>query len=107
MSERILQINFKFSVPPDQFKKHALGAAEHISVVKGLRWKIWLNEEEKQEGGGLDLFEDEASLEAYVEGPVAEFSKSPIVSDISIKRFNIHDEATAITRGPVSTRVTT
>ena len=44
----------------------------------------------------------QASLKAFLEGPlVAKLSSAPILSDIAMKTFNVIEEQTAITSGPV------
>ena len=58
--------------------------------------------EKDQEAGGIYLFEDEASLMGFLQGPiVAKVSSSPALSDITVKTFNVIVEQTAITKGPV------
>ena len=116
---RILQVNYKFpkpikEVPKEQMDKlmsMAVEGAKHIATVSGLRWKIYLQSPEKGEVGGIYLFEDEASLKAYLDGPIMTQRKagkfgdgkrvvSPI-KDVTIKQFDVMDELTKITRGPV------
>ncbi len=58
--------------------------------------------EKDQEAGGIYLFEDEASLNAFLGGPiVAYLSSNPALSDIAVKTFDVMEEPTAITKGPV------
>jgi hypothetical protein len=59
-----------------------------------------MNEAEK-EAGGIYLFDDEASMKAYLEGPiVAQVTSHPALSDFSVKHFDVMGDLTAITRGP-------
>ena len=102
MSGRILQINFKFSISPGELAQDFGPLAEPIAAVAGLRWKIWSLNEAEGEFAGIYLFDDSASAQAYLEGPIiAEVSKHPALSDISAKQFGVIDEFSAITRGPV------
>jgi len=102
MSQKILQINFKFNVSKDEYEQAVTPLANPISNVSGLRWKVWIMNEEGQEAGGVYLFSDSASLDAYLEGPiVAGIVKHPALSDFSVKQFDILENVTAITRGPV------
>ncbi len=102
MSGRILQINFKFSVSPGQLAEGFAPLAEPIAAVAGLRWKIWSLNEAESEFAGIYLFDDSESAQAYLQGPIiAEVNKHPALSDISAKQFDVIDEFSAITRGPV------
>ena len=101
MPERILQINFRYASPTEEFTAKATAGADRIAAKAGLRWKIWIYDDERREAGGLYLFEDEASLDAYVEWIGDELALNPAVSEVSIKEFRINKDATAITRGPV------
>ena len=102
MSEKILQLNFKFNVTKAEYEQAVSPLAEKFAAVSGLRWKIWLMNEEKSEAGGIYLFDDEASLTAFLDGPLAAaVSSHPALSDMSVKRFDSMDSLTTITRGPV------
>jgi len=102
MSGRILQINFKFSISPDELAEGFAPTAGPIAEVAGLRWKIWSLNEAASEFAGIYLFDDSESAQAFLEGPIiAEVSKHPALSDISAKQFDVIDELSAITRGPV------
>lgn len=102
MSEKLLQLNFKFNVTSAEYEQAVSPLAEKFAAVGGLRWKIWLMNEEESEAGGIYLFDDEASLKAFLDGPLAAaVSSHPALSDMSVKRFDSMDSLTKITRGPV------
>jgi hypothetical protein len=102
MSKTVLQINFKFNVSPAELAEAFAPLAEPIAKVPGLRWKIWSLNEGTSEFAGIYLFDDSDSVQAYLEGPIiAQVSKHPALSDISVKQFGVIDEFSAITRGPV------
>ena len=102
MSDRVLQINFKYNVSAVEFEQAVNPLAKPISEVEGLLWKIMMHNEETAEGGGIYLFENVASLDAFLSGPiVAQVTSHPALSDFSVKQFGIMEEFTAITRGPV------
>jgi len=108
MSGKILQINFKYSVSADEFEAAVNPMSGPISAVDGLRWKIMLHSMETAEAGGIYLFKDAASLNAFLAGPlVAQVTSHPALSDFSVKQFGIMDEFTAICRGPVGELATT
>ena len=102
MSETILQINFKFEGSKADYLKAFREAAEPIAASAGLRWKVWPWNEDEQVGGGIYLFDDESSAQAYLEGPIAAgLGQHPAVSEIRVRQFEVLDSLTAITRGPV------
>jgi hypothetical protein len=100
---KILQINYKLGIPASDFMKASAPVAEIIAKAGGLGWKIWLVNETDQEGGGIYLFEDEDSLNAFLSGPViAKLKAHPAVKELSIKQFDVAGELSAVTRGPVA-----
>ena len=106
MSQRMLQINFKFNVSAAEFEQAVNPMAEPIAQVPGLRWKVMMINEGEREAGGIYLFDDAASVQAFLEGPiVAQVTSHPALSDFSVKRFGIMEAFTAITRGPVGETV--
>ena len=102
MAERILQLNFKFNVSSADYEAAVSPLANDFANVAGLRWKIWLMNEANSEAGGIYLFDNQSSLEAYLNGPLATGVKNhPAISDMSAKQFDVMADVTAITRGPV------
>ncbi len=56
----------------------------------------------QSEAGGIYLFEDEGSVQNFLEGPLAaQVTDHPALSDFSVKQFDVMEEMTTITRGPV------
>jgi hypothetical protein len=102
MSATILQINFKLNVPPAEFEEIASSLARDFAQLPGLIWKIWLMNETEKEAGGIYLFQDESSLQAYLEGPLAAAVMAhPALSNLAAKQFGVIEDCTAVTRGPV------
>lgn len=105
MAKRILQVNFKIPKEVDlsnpEVQKGFVEATKFIAGFQGIGWKIWVFNEETREMGGIYLFDDEASLKAYIEGPRIAKLKSGQFTDVSIKQFGIMDELTEKTHGPV------
>lgn len=100
--KKILQINLKFNVTRPELEKAFLEVAPAIADVKGLIWKEWLMNEAEKSGDDIYLFEDNASVKAYLEGEIVAGSKKhPALSDIEAKVFDILPEHTKITRGPI------
>ena len=102
MSGRIMQLNFKFSVTGSEYEQAVSPLASQFAAVAGLRWKIWMINEAEGEAGGIYLFDDDASVKAFLEGPLAaQVTSHPALSDFSVKQFDVMENVTAITRGPV------
>jgi hypothetical protein len=108
MSQQILQVNVKFSIPRADLAAAWLGAAQPVADTPGLQWKVWLMNEAESEAGGIYLFESKGALESYMTGPiVAALKASPAISDISAKTFDVLEEHSAITRAPLTFATTT
>lgn len=102
MAGKILQINFKFKVSGAEYEQAVSLLANEFAAVAGLRWKIWIVNETEREAGGIFLFNDETSVNAFLKGPLAaQVTSHPALSDFIVKQFNILEEATVITRGPI------
>jgi hypothetical protein len=102
MSVKLLQINLKYNVPTGDLKTAFAALADDIAAVPGLRWKVWILNEQESEAGGIYLFDSPDSVKAYLEGPiVAGIMAHPALSDISAKQFDVVEDLTAISRGPI------
>ncbi|MBI4476166.1 MAG: YdhR family protein [Acidobacteria bacterium] len=106
MSTNILQINFKLNVSAQEYERAVTPLADLFNGVTGLQWKIWLLNPAESEAGGIYLFDDTASVDAFLAGPlVAQVKQAPFLRDLSVKRFDVMPTVTAITKGPVGARV--
>lgn len=102
MSGRIMQLNFKFSVSGSEYEQAVSPLASQFAAVAGLRWKIWMMNEPENEAGGIYMFEDEASVNAFLEGPLAaQVTNHPALSEFSVKQFDVMGHLSEVTRGPV------
>jgi len=100
----ILAITFYLNVPVAEYQKMVDTIAHAFLDVPGLRWKIWLLNPANQEAGGIYLFDSQASVDAYMNGPlVAQLRGLPSIRNISMKQFEVMPQATALTRGPCET----
>ncbi len=106
MAERIVQLNFRFSVSGSEYEEAVAPLAERFVALPGLRWKIWMINESEQEAGGIYLFEDQASVKSFLEGPLAaQVMGHPALSYFSVKQFDVMEALTEITHGPVKVLV--
>ena len=106
MSARIMQLNFRFNVSGAEYEQAVSPLADDFAAVPGLRWKVWMINEAEKEAGGIYLFDDEASVKDFLEGPLAaQVTSHPALSDFSVKQFDVMEELTTTTRGPVEAGV--
>lgn len=102
MGVQLLQITYHLNVNLETFRRTFGPAAHDIARVPGLRWKVWVYRPDAGEGGGIYLFEDEASLHAYLDGPIVAAIKShPAFGGVSVDTFDVLTDETAATRGPI------
>ncbi|MBA2704457.1 MAG: YdhR family protein [Blastocatellia bacterium] len=106
MAQQILQVNFKFNVPREQYENTVSPMAQDFAEVSGCLWKVWLMNEKESEAGGLYLFADEASVEKFKGSElVASVLSHPALSDFSIKQFEVLDKISRVTRAPLAATV--
>lgn len=97
----ILQVDFKYTGPWGEDMTAAMEpVARSIAQEPGLVWKIWTVNESAQEAGGIYLFEDTPSAEAYLAMHTARL-KSFGIEHVNAKIFAVHDALTRLDRGPV------
>lgn len=96
----LLQFDFPFVGPFGPEMSAALGElAQSIAGEPGLLWKIWTENAAERQAGGIYLFTDRASAEAYRDMHSARLASFGI-GDIRARLFDINPELTHITRGP-------
>ncbi len=97
----LLQVDFPFQGPWGDAMTGAMRElAESIAKEPGLLWKIWTENPETQEAGGIYLFTDRASAQAYLDMHTARL-KGFGVPMVHGKLFEVNDTLSAIDRGPV------
>ena len=102
MAKKLLQINFKFDGTVDELAKVFLPVAQPIADQPGLRWKVWCWNDDAQEFAGEYLFENQSAVNGYLGGPIVEqLKKHPKINNLSAKVFDVLEEPSKVTRGPV------
>ena len=97
----LLQIDFPHQGPFGEQMAEALsGLAQSISREPGFLWKIWTENEASQEGGGIYLFEDRASAEAYLAMHSARLKEFGVPA-VNAKLFDVNNTLSSITNGPI------
>jgi hypothetical protein len=100
----IVQVNYtRPDMPKAEWEaRYTDDRARQFLSVPGLQWKIWLDGDAERRAGGIYLFDTRAAAEAYVDGPiVARMKANPDITDLQVRIFDVRENMTAITNGPV------
>jgi hypothetical protein len=88
--------------PPDILLGHSREAAKIIASVEGLIWKIWVLRKEEFEMGGIYLFANRETAEAYLNHPVVQAARSnPAVVSTQAELWDVESSLSALTRAPL------
>jgi len=99
---KLLKIDYLFSGPwGAEMAEEYSDLAHRIAAVPGLIWKVWTENRESGEAGGVYLFEDEASLDAYLGGKIVRMEASGI-KGIRARKYDVNERLTQITKGRFS-----
>jgi Putative mono-oxygenase ydhR len=99
---KLLQMDYLFSGPwGDEMAAQYSELAHRIADVPGLICKVWTENREAGEAGGVYLFEDESSVDAYL-GAKIERMRAAGVEGLRAKKFDVNEPLTRITRGRLS-----
>ena len=98
----ILHLRFKLRVPPHVLLSHSPEAAPIIASAEGLIWKIWILHENEFEIGGIYLFSNRATAEAYLNHPVVQAARgNPAVVSTQSQLWDVESSLSALTRAPL------
>ena len=103
---KLLQVNYRRERQqnhPEQAEQ-LLGAAEQISGLPGLQWKIWIYDDAGRAAGGIYLFDTEEHARTWGDEmlPHALAGLPGGTSDVDTRYFDIDERLSAMTRGPVA-----
>jgi hypothetical protein len=99
---KILQINMDYLTDVETLSDAFMGLAQPIADVAGLKWKVWLHNPEEKTCGGIYLFKDDASVKGYLDSEiVAGLGTSPMVTNVSVKVFDVMPDHSKVTRAPL------
>ena len=99
--KKLLQLHFAFNGPFGQEMSDGLKElAESINNEPGFIWKIWTENKEAKEAGGIYLFESEETALAYLEKHTARL-KTFGVEQIFSKVFDINEPLTKINKATI------
>lgn len=73
-----------------------------LADLPGLLWKVWLANPETNTYGGVYLWQDRASMEAFMASDLLQtVAARPFLFNISSTDYEVREDATRVTRGPV------
>lgn len=99
--KKLLQIDFTMEAPfGAQMSEAFEPLAQSIAQEKGLIWKIWTENAQTKEAGGIYLFEDEESAMSYLQMHTQRLSGFGI-TPINAKIFDINIPLSLIDRAPL------
>ncbi|WP_242143348.1 MULTISPECIES: monooxygenase [unclassified Bacillus cereus group] len=97
----ILQVDFKMQGPFGNEMAEAFSdLAKSINEEKGFIWKIWTENPETNEAGGIYMFETKETAKQYLDmhtKRLADFG----IADVNGKIFEINEPLTQINHGPL------
>lgn len=97
----LLQVDFPYQGPwGDEMTAGLHGLAESIANEPGLIWKIWTENQATGEAGGIYLFTDVPSAEAYLAMHTARLMSFG-VQRVNGKVFEVNDALSLIDRAPL------
>jgi hypothetical protein len=96
----ILIINFSLEGMTDsEYRNLCDEVAPAFAAVPGLVSKVWLADRANGVYGGVYTFENSAALDAHMTSELGQVAAIPGLVDISVRRFEVLLEPTAVTRG--------
>ena len=97
----ILVINFSLEgITEAEYRERCDEIAPAFAAVPGLVSKVWLADRANAVYGGVYTFESGAALDAYLGSELlAQVAANPALVDVTVRRFEVLAEPTAITRG--------
>lgn len=97
----LLQVDFKMNGPfGDEMAEGFSELAKSINEEDGFIWKIWTENPETNEAGGIYMFETKETAEKYLDMHAKRLTGFG-VTDINGKIFAINSKLTEITKGPI------
>ncbi|MGJ7921723.1 monooxygenase [Neobacillus sp. LXY-4] len=97
----LLQVDFKMNGPfGDEMAEAFSDLAKSINEEVGFKWKIWTENPETKESGGIYIFETKETAEKYLNMHSKRLAGFGI-TNINAKIFFINSKLTEINKGPV------
>ncbi len=98
-SRNLLLVQYKLDMPVEAFLDHGSKVAPTLRGQPGLWRKLWAVDPENDAALGLYVFEDEAALQRFVDGPILAALKQLPIRDLQITQLMGLGELSRHTRG--------
>jgi putative monooxygenase ydhR len=80
-----------------------LAAAEKISGLPGLLWKLWGYDDSEHTAASIYVFDTEEHARAWGDGPMKPaLGSHPGISDIEVGYYDVDEQLSAVTRAPLT-----
>lgn len=97
----ILQVDFRHEGPfGDEMVAAFTDLAKSINEEPGFLWKIWTENEQSKEAGGIYLFETKEDAEQYLTKHTDRLTGFGVPS-VNGKIFNVNEALSTINKGPI------
>ncbi|TSI11787.1 monooxygenase [Lysinibacillus sp. BW-2-10] len=97
----LLQVDFKMDGPfGDEMTEAFSDLAKSITEEEGFIWKIWTENVETKEAGGIYLFQTKEAAEKYLKMHTERLAGFGITG-VNGKVFAINEKLSEITKGPI------
>ncbi|MCL7749712.1 monooxygenase [Halalkalibacter alkaliphilus] len=97
----VLQVDFKMDGPfGDEMAEEFSDLAKSINEEEGFMWKIWTENQETNDVGGIYIFKTKETAEKYLDMHSKRLARLGI-EDVNAKIFSINSKLTEITKGPI------
>jgi putative monooxygenase ydhR len=98
----LLQIDFPSHGPwGEDLTKKASDLAHHLNKTPGMLWKIWTENSQTGECGGVYLFSDESSANEFLKEHLPRLDSMGF-KDVRAKVFDVNESLSNITRAPIA-----
>ena len=97
----LLQVDFEMDGPfGDAMAPAFMSLAESINQEPGMLWKIWTEDAQTKQAGGVYLFDTRAHAEQYLEMHSTRLTQAG-VRNLRGKIFEVNQTLSAVNKGPV------
>jgi len=98
----ILQVDFSMDGPFGADMAQAFeGLARSINAERGMRWKIWTEDAQAHEAGGIYLFDTHENAQRYLDMHAERLTQAG-VRGIRSRIYAVNEVLTAINHGPIA-----
>jgi len=98
---KLLQVDFPHQGPfGNEMALQLKELANSINQEPGIIWKIWTENEQQQEAGGVYIFESKETALAYLEMHTARLNEMGI-KNVRGRIFDMNQELSQINNGPM------